>query len=409
MPYPLISGGNIAQFEMVSVLREKFDIIMVFPLKDANKTDFTNLEKALPDVTFLPFYPGRRTRLISGFKKMSSLLSRLYTKLLTINKPLSDTDKFLIKHSTLFRSRRIDFDSDFVNHVLNSIKQVPEIKYIQVDFFEFLYLKKYLPKHIKSIFIHHELRYVREARELSLLTVDIPYLNKLYERNKKFEIDGLTKYNKVVTVSIDDRNELIKYLDNKKVYSSPLTIKYHNIRYKPFTFNNSLVFLGGGQHFPNKEAIHWFLNNCWMNLKQSHPNLSLDIVGRWEQSFIDNCNSFPDINFLGFVDDLSQILNNRIFIVPIRIGSGMRMKIIESVINCLPFVTTTVGVEGLNFKKNVDCLIGDTPTDFNDQIIRLIKDQAFATQIASNAVQTLIKDYAYDNVVRLRLDMYDTV
>ena len=111
---------------------------------------------------------------------------------------------------------------------------------------------------------------------------------------------------------------------------------------------------------------------CWKKLKDIDSEYTLDIIGEWSQERIDEyISKYPDVHFLGFVDDLASTLKNSVMIVPINIGSGIRMKILEGASIGIPFVSTTVGAEGIPVKDGVHCFIADDPDTFVNDILKL--------------------------------------
>lgn len=408
MPYPLNSGGNIAQFEMIDAIRHLLDIHIVFPVSNKSTRDFEVLKNRWTNVTFHPYEMSIKT-------KISDILSNriwiYYYKLLNaiLFSKKSLVDKFIFKNTTLFRSGSTFVNIELVNY-LDKIILDNDIDVTQIEFHEYLILGSFLKKHrCKKVFVVHELRYVREKREIKLLSRISAFINDTYLKNRDFEMSFLKKYDKILAVTEHDSAELNKYYEEKTLCASPLTIKYNDsIGDASYNFKNKLFFLGGDDHFPNKEGVAWFLDNCWNKLKEDNIDLSLYIIGNWSEVSISKHRKLKDVNFLGFVDNLSDVLKDGIFIVPIRIGSGMRMKIIDAVLNGVPFVSTTIGVEGLNFVNKIDCLIGDTPLDFNDRIHHLISNSNFAKQLIDNARKTLFEKYSYEKLIAIRKNFYDS-
>ena len=114
-----------------------------------------------------------------------------------------------------------------------------------------------------------------------------------------------------------------------------------------------------------------------------------------------------EVKLTGFVPDLQKYLNGKISIVPIRIGSGMRMKILDSVAAGSPIVTTSVGCEGLPMINEKNCLIADTAEDFADAIIRMIQDKEMQ-QIFAQAAQNIEKGMLDNEVLQQkRCAVYD--
>ena len=118
---------------------------------------------------------------------------------------------------------------------------------------------------------------------------------------------------------------------------------------------------------------------------------------------------YTGVNFLGFVQDLNEVLNNSIMIVPILIGSGMRMKIVEAANHSCPFVTTTVGVEGLDFKNQEECFIADKPEDFANNIIKLLSDKQLQIEQAKAIKEKFEKKYSIQVLGKKRFFILNSI
>ena len=92
------------------------------------------------------------------------------------------------------------------------------------------------------------------------------------------------------------------------------------------------MFLGPEAHYPNLDAVNWFLEESWPKISKAHPEVKFQIISKWSEEFKKLHIDKPNIEFLGFVEDLSQAFDGAIMIVPLRIVSGMRMKILEGIV-----------------------------------------------------------------------------
>ena len=108
----------------------------------------------------------------------------------------------------------------------------------------------------------------------------------------------------------------------------------------------------------------------------------------------------------GYVEDLSPVLRGSIMIVPILSGSGMRMKILEAAANSVPIITTTVGVEGLDFENEVSCLIADTPQEFAGAIDSLVGDKALCRRLGESANNVYRTKYTAKILAQVRNELY---
>ena len=109
---------------------------------------------------------------------------------------------------------------------------------------------------------------------------------------------------------------------------------------------------------------------------------------------------------MGYVDDLRAFLKGSIAVVPIRIGSGMRMKILDAIAARCPFVTTAKGVEGIDLENGRECLMADDPDAFAEAIIRLAGDAELQEQLALRAEAKLQALYSPGQMQQRRLDIY---
>lgn len=409
MPFPLNSGGRIAQFEFGNELRHHFDITIAFTMKPEDQKDYETLKALWSNVHFKPYLITEQTlsnKFSSVLFRFSEFTNRLRGKGVFSAFCKTNLDQLLKLNTTLFRSKSFGFPRGFIDHFRNVLLE-NDFEYVQVEFHQLISFAKYIPRSSHRIFVHHEIRFVREKRELDLFSFRSGFLKNIYKKNKAFEVSALEQYDTVCTLSEVDRVILEKEVKYARLISSPVPIKAAKTG-TDFSFGNKLVFLGGEDHFPNKEGVDWFLMNCWKALKSKYPDLSLSIIGKWHQPAIDHYTGQLDgVHFPGYVDDLSAALANSIFIVPIRIGSGIRMKIIEAVNSGIPFVSTEVGMEGLCFKNGQDCLIGNTPQEFCSAIVRLIESDHLGSQLSANAQHALNKEHSYEKLIEQRLAIYN--
>ncbi|WP_316819934.1 glycosyltransferase [Pedobacter gandavensis] len=409
MPFPLNSGGRIAQFEFDNELRHHFDMTIAFTMKASDQKDLEQLKVLWPNVKFKPYLITEQSlsdKFSSILYRFSEFLNRFIGKGVFSALCKTNLDHLLKLNTTLFRSKSFGFPPGFIDHFRNVLLE-NNFEFVQVEFHQLISFAKYIPRSSYRIFVHHELRFVREKRELELFSFQSAFLNRVYKKNKSFELSALEKYDMVCTLSEVDKVILEKDLKKARLVSSPVPIKVLAPGLS-YSFDHKLVFLGGENHFPNKEGLDWFLRSCWSELKSNYPQLELLVIGKWHQDSITEYErQLESINFMGYVEDLSSVLANSIFIVPIRIGSGIRMKIIEAVNMGIPFVSTEVGMEGLCFQNGKDCLVGNTAQEFSSSIARLIESEGLGICLAKNALNSLNEENSYEKLMSKRLAIYN--
>lgn len=390
LPYPLSSGGAQAVFNMIDNLRHQHKFTMVINEGGQNNAENRKaLQKIWPDVD-LVYY---------SFKNQLLSTSFIYekTRRVLFRKFMPSSRHFMIE--TVLRPYGEWFSGHHVSFMKSIIKK-KNIDLVQVEFMESLQWVYHLPAGIKKIFIHHELGFVRKERLLSNFTLSDKEKNMLAEA-KKTELEALKMYDAVVTVTDVDKHILMNEGANSNIYVSNLAV---NTKPHPYSRRHGeLTFVGGYGHMPNKEGIDWFLSEVAPRL--SNNKFKLNLIGtRWPKEYTSN----KDIDVLskGFVQELSDFALGTIMIVPILSGSGMRMKILEAAAMSLPIVTTTVGVEGLDFANGESCIIADTPADFAKAIIRLENDDNLRCSLGTKANQVFFEKYSPKVLADKRNNIY---
>ena len=117
----------------------------------------------------------------------------------------------------------------------------------------------------------------------------------------------------------------------------------------------------------------------------------------------------PDagISVTGYVPDVEPIIrHSSVLVVPLRAGSGMRVKILTALAQGLPVVTTTLGYEGIAAVSGRDLLVADTPEAFAEAVLRVLTDEALARSLAANGRRLVEQLYDYRVVCRKLEDIY---
>ena len=395
LPYPIHSGGEQAQFNMIEALRKNCKIGIIFPLNRDNRVaDVEALSSLWPEVRLFPF------PLISQYTHTPFLIQKarrfLYKKLLhkvSLVKDALDRTDFLTSKAYL----------DFINKAIAETK--PDI--IQVEFIQNLNIGGLLPKSLKKIFVHHEIGFVMTDRMLKNVSLTNKQQNKKKQK-KRQEIARLNQYDGIITLTETDKDVLEKSGVKPPIYVSPAAV---NTREKEYDgWNGLIVFVGGYYHRPNQEGMDWFLREVIPCVDWSkYPQTQLKIVGLgWPTSYEGNFNGLTAY-LAGYVDDLSEHVSRTLMIVPLLTGSGMRMKILDASALSVPFVSTSVGAEGLNFSDGDTCMIADGAIDFAQALEKLMNDHSLREAIARKAHHLYKENYSLESLVERRKEIYKVV
>lgn len=162
----------------------------------------------------------------------------------------------------------------------------------------------------------------------------------------------------------------------------------------------TILFFGLLATTPNRDAVHHLVNDIWPHIAEQHPQARCKIVGgRAPLSLLKLAG--PRIEVTGFVSDLRpHLAAAAVVVVPLRLGGGTRLKIVEAMAMGKPVVSTSLGVEGIEAMPGQDILVGDDPGAFAAAVNRLLSDPALAARIGRAGRQLAVEKYGWSAVAR---------
>jgi len=151
-----------------------------------------------------------------------------------------------------------------------------------------------------------------------------------------------------------------------------------------------VIFHGSYGHPPNKTAIKRIIENIAPIIAKRNPNIEFVIAGLDVQTF-----SEGNVRSIGFVDDLLMLMDAAdLAIIPVEIGGGLRVKMIDYMSRGLPVIATKEGMEGINYTDGGDVLIADDDEDFANKILKLIDNPNTAASIGKSAKEYAMKNFS---------------
>lgn len=225
-------------------------------------------------------------------------------------------------------------------------------------------------------------------------------------RMARFEADLCRKARRVIAVSETDARELEKMFQLPPVGWVPTGVDVRYFSPNPETSHEAvkadLVFVGSMDWMANQDGVGWFLDQILPLIRQKHPQCTVSIVGRNPNAdLLRRAQSDPLIKVTGTVPDVRPYLwGAAVSIVPLRIGSGTRLKIFEAMAAKAPVVSTTIGAEGLPLTHGKDVLIADRPEDFAQRCVDLLSDRPAGQRMAGEAWHLVSGQFSWESVSR---------
>ncbi len=163
----------------------------------------------------------------------------------------------------------------------------------------------------------------------------------------------------------------------------------------------NLVFSGSMDWLPNEDAMLFFMQDVLPLVQREIPQVTLCIVGRHPSERLRAAAFLQSVEVTGTVPDVRPWLDRAtVFIVPLRIGGGTRLKIYEALSMGLPVVSTTIGAEGLSLIDNVHLLRADTPAEQASAIVRLLRQPALRTALSEAGRKLMLDHHDWPQVAR---------
>lgn len=158
----------------------------------------------------------------------------------------------------------------------------------------------------------------------------------------------------------------------------------------------TMMFIGALDYEPNTEAVTWMVNQVMPLIRKQIPTAQLRIVGRGGDlvSWVDQ---HDGVTLVGEVEEVEpELMSTDISVVPIRVGAGTRLKVVEALAYHLPLVTTTVGCEGIAVEDNVHARITDTAEGFAQACVELLTSGEERQRLTTAGAQLFSEKYDWE-------------
>lgn len=264
-----------------------------------------------------------------------------------------------------------------------------------------------LNKRLPMLLTEHniESQILKRAAENEKNPIKKFYFYIQYMKLQSYEAFACKRFNRVVAVSKNDKEFLSKFIPYEQIsivsngvdtcFFSPEVSECRDRDLK-----KRLVFTGSMDWLPNDDAMLYFIKHIYPLIKRKISDIEFVIVGRNPSgqllSAVKNDNS---IRILGKVEDMRPFIAQAdIFVVPLRIGGGTRLKILEAMAMGKPVISTTIGAEGLEVESEKNIVLADKPEDFANKVVKLFNDYQFKNSIATAGRKLVEEKYDWDMI-----------
>ncbi|MCU0666426.1 MAG: glycosyltransferase, partial [Candidatus Omnitrophica bacterium] len=362
LPLPVKSGGQVKMFTSLNKLSEKYDIILISFIRHLEEKQYLpELNKLCKQVHTVVCDPTWKSR----FDKISLPIFVKY------------------------------FYSKEMEETIKNCLQAHPIDLVQVEYANMAYYAQSISG-IPKILVEHD---------ASIYTLnkscEKPAFGKIFRfldwmNFKRFQKNIYRYFDKIIAFTDEDARIIQKATSADKINIIPISIDVDN--YKPHSDcprDIDILFIGHMLHYPNIDGLRYFIKKILPLIKENNPKFKFNIIGSGLRKEEFGIKDNENISVTGEVGDVKEYLARaKILVVPIRLGSGIKVKILEAMAAGVPVVATEEAASGLKAVNGKDLYIASSREDFANKVLDLLQDKTKRNTMASNA-KKVIKDY-YD-------------
>ena len=361
LPYPPTSGGTMKSWNYIKYLSGKYSVSCACFLKNDDTKHQVEFEKAIS-------------------------LDHSYAEALSVTRsPINLLKSYLAATClNVYRNRSTTFKKAIE-------KLAPQYEIIIIDHYEMF---QYVPTDFKGKIVLHthnaEFMLWQRMGELSNNPIKKMVLAAEANRVKKYEKQIFKRADLIYSTPSDIElykkhgfkpNKLQEtfHLGNEHLLDLP-DLKFEETE-------KAITFMGTMSWEPNIDGIVWFMEKIWPSIKAKEGDCKLYLLGKDpDKRILKAAKLDPNIIFPGFVKDLDTYLKKtRVYIAPLRFGSGMKVKMLEGLYRGNPTVSTSVGTEGLALENEKHILIANEDKAFAQACLRLLGDQSLWVKLRANS------------------------
>jgi len=384
-PLPLDSGGKIKSFCTLKTLARQHEVRLIAYLRNELESEMLPEIRGIcaeVDVVSL-----QRSALRSAWDALAAL---------------AFGNSFVISRN--FRREMLDAFERALAEFKPDVVHIDHLQMAQFVGFDRSY-KTVLDQHNVECLI---LKRMAKTAESAVMR---QYARLEWPKLMRYELDVCRRSDLIITVSEEDKAEL-QAMDSslRNIHAVPIGIDVNAIPIVERSHNTrNLLFLGAMHWPPNIDCVLWFYREILPLIKAEIPDCTFTVAGQRAPKSVTNLASDSSVRVIGYVSDQVAVAKDcSVFVVPLRSGSGVRVKILNAMAMGLPIVSTSIGAEGIDVEHGKHLLIADTPEEFAKAVVSVLRDSSLADILGQNARQLVCERYSCEVVGKKLLSVYES-
>ncbi|HMQ68564.1 MAG TPA: glycosyltransferase [Ignavibacteria bacterium] len=292
------------------------------------------------------------------------------------------------------------FESDQMKDLVS--KKISENKF-DLIFCDHIYLSQYIsdtiPGNIPVIPNNEDcgFTYYKRMTENSGFTRSV-YARSQWKKLLEYEIEVLKKYKVYITTSEKEKELISEYYNEAEigVIENGVDTGFFSPKLRDDPVPN-IVFTAWFKYYPNVKAAIDFTNNVFPEIRKKIPGIKFYIVGKEPPPVVKKLENTEGVTVTGYVNDIRDYLKNAdAAVIPLQIGGGTRLKILEAMSMKIPVVSTPLGAEGLEVEDGTNILIAQNDEDFVNKVVNVINDKQLSGKLSENGRELMLEKYDWE-------------
>ena len=388
LPYPPF--GKIRVFDMIRTLSKYHSITLVSFIHSKQEEKYIPVLKEYCDNVVTMLAPNKR----SFFHRIAYRIVFTLISIITI-KPINVLYNF--QGPMRRKMREI------------SEQEHPDI--VQIEYWDSSdYLKDV--NNVYEVIDEGSLKFIQYQRTFHTLKYGFKKILAWYKWKitQRYELQSYRKADLIIVVSPEDKKTIQSCLPNlKNIIVIPTGID--TSFYQPVSPNldsKRLFFLGSMSFEPNVDAMIYFVNEIFPVILREHPSIELFIIGQNPRPSIKEFAKRNSVIVTGTVDNVRPYIEKcAVSVVPLRIGSGVKGKILVAMAMGKPVITTSIGAEGMGFTPEENIIIVDHPKEFAERIIEVLENKVLREKLARAGRKFVEENYSLEATYGKLAEMYE--
>jgi glycosyltransferase involved in cell wall biosynthesis len=381
LPYPPREGHQLRSWHMLRALAKRHEVTLLSFVRDDDAPDATGpLRDAVAHLEMFPV-PSEQSRASLGFALARGLLG---------------SDPFVVeKYASADMRARI-------------AELLPQFDAVHVDMLPLASLVG--ATRVAMVLNAHNVEHELLQRRIDIETRPLLriFLRTQVDRLRRFETAVCHRASRILACSQTDAQQLAALAPQ-----TPITVVPNGVDTQAISASenppraNRMIFVGQMSWFPNRDGVVWFLEDILPRIVKARPDAQFALVGKNAGLQVPPSLA-TNVQLLGFVDDLVPVMQEAaVYVVPLRAGSGTRLKVLEAMAFGKAIVTTHIGSEGIALDDGENAVYADSAEDFAAAVVRAMDDPTLVARLGLRARALAVARYDWDAITASMLPAYD--